>query len=315
VNDILQLNKMDDKHTVLVNEVFNLSEEMETITNSVQYIAENNVNELTITIDKAIPKYLLGDKLRLSQIIMNLTSNALKFTRNGQVSIAMNQIDVKDNIHNIEFKITDTGVGIAPADQEKIFEMFVQVSRSDEDYQGTGLGLSIVKKIITLFGSKIHLESELNKGTKFTFTIGFEAAKVNEKAIITDEIDLNAHYLLKVLVVEDNKINQLVTQKIMDKNNIKSDMVADGFAALHLLETQKYDVILMDINMPIINGFETTKRIRSLGITTPIIALTAFDKEEIKEQVFASGMNDILIKPFEPAKLFEMIQQQVSATN
>lgn len=315
VNDILQLNKMDDKLAVLVNEVFNLREEMTTITNSVQYIADNNANGLIIQIDDSIPKYLLGDKLKLSQVIMNLTSNALKFTRNGQVTIAINQVAVKENIHNIEFKITDTGVGIAPADQEKIFEMFVQVSRTDEDYQGTGLGLSIVKKIITLFESKIHLKSELNKGTEFTFTIGFEAATVNESIDTAEIIDMHPTHLLKVLVVEDNKINQLVTQKIMDKNNIKTDIVADGFAALHLLESQKYDVILMDINMPIINGFDTTKRIRSLGITTPIIALTAFDKEEIKEQVFASGMNDIIIKPFEPAKLFEMIQQQVGVKN
>ncbi len=311
VNDILQLNKMDEKRIVLEKAVFSMQDEIAAITNSVQYIANNNANELVVQIDDDIPKFLLGDKFRLSQIIMNLTSNALKFTRNGKVTIAINQLNVKENVHNIEFKIIDTGVGIAPADQEKIFDMFVQVSRTDEDYQGTGLGLSIVKKLIALFGSKIHLESKLNEGTTFTFVIGFDAASVTENIDVAVEMDMSSNHLLKVLVVEDNKINQLVTQKIMDKNNIKCDMVADGFAALHLLETQKYDVILMDINMPIINGFDTSKRIRSLGINTPIIALTAFDKEEIKEQVFTSGMNDIIIKPFELVKLFEMIQEQV----
>ncbi len=313
VNDILQLNKMEEKSLFLENVPFSLQDEIATITNAVQYIVNNNANELEVAIDENIPKLLLGDKLRLSQIIMNLTSNALKFTRNGKVTITIQQVHVENGIHEIEFKISDTGVGISVQDQEKIFEMFVQVSRTDEDYQGTGLGLAIVKKLISLFNSTIHLESKLNVGTTFTFAIGFEAATVPvEVTSITDSI-LNP--ALKVLVVEDNKINQIVTQKIMEKNSIKCEMVSDGFAALHLLESEKFDVILMDINMPIINGFDTTKRIRGLGIETPIIALTAFDKEEIKEQVFASGMNDIIIKPFEPVKLFEMIQMQVNVRN
>lgn len=313
VNDILQLNKMEEKSVFLENVPFNIQDEIATITSAVQYIANNNDDTLEVAIDENIPKLLLGDKLRLSQIIMNLTSNALKFTKNGKVTIGVQQVHVENGIHDIEFKISDTGVGISPQDQEKIFEMFVQVSRTDEDYQGTGLGLAIVKKIISLFNSTIQLESKLNEGTTFTFTIGFEVATIPEE--VTNTIDSNLNPALKVLVVEDNKINQIVTQKIMEKNSIKCEMVSDGFAALHLLETEKYDVILMDINMPIINGFDTTKRIRGLGIQTPIIALTAFDKEEIKEQVFACGMNDIIIKPFEPVKLFEMIQKQLNVRN
>jgi len=313
VNDILQLNKMEEKSLFLENVTFSMQDEIATITNAVQYIANNNANTLKVDIDENIPKLLLGDKLRLSQIVMNLTSNALKFTRNGKVTIAIQQVHVENGIHEIEFKISDTGVGISVQDQEKIFEMFVQVSRTDEDYQGTGLGLAIVKKLISLFNSTIHLESKLNVGTTFTFAIGFEAATVPVE--VTSITDSNLNPALKVLVVEDNKINQIVTQKIMEKNSIKCEMVSDGFAALHMLESEKFDVILMDINMPIINGFDTTKRIRGLGIETPIIALTAFDKEEIKEQVFASGMNDIIIKPFEPVKLFEMIQMQVNVRN
>lgn len=315
VNDILQLNKMEEKSLFLENVPFSMQDEIATITNAVQYIANNNANTLEVVIDENIPKLLLGDKLRLSQIVMNLTSNALKFTRNGKVTIAIQQVHVENGIHEIEFKISDTGVGISPQDQEKIFEMFVQVSRTDEDYQGTGLGLAIVKKLISLFNSTIHLESKMNMGTTFTFSIGFEAVTTTEETATASATDSNLNPALKVLVVEDNKINQIVTQKIMEKNSIKCEMVSDGFAALHMLESEKFDVILMDINMPIINGFDTTKRIRGLGIETPIIALTAFDKEEIKEQVFACGMNDIIIKPFEPVKLFEMIQMQVNVRN
>ncbi|NHM07958.1 response regulator [Flavobacterium sp. CYK-4] len=311
VNDILQLNKMDEKHIVLETAVFSMQEELDAIVNSVQYIADNNANELIVAIDPKIPTFLIGDRLRLSQILMNLTSNALKFTRNGKVKISMLHTGIQNDTHQIEFKVSDTGVGIAPADQQKIFEMFVQVGRTDEDYQGTGLGLSIVKKLIALFGSSIHLESELKKGTTFRFTIGFKAAQDVQNLTMATEKVLQTPSSLKVLVVEDNKINQLVTQKIMDKHQIKCDMVEDGFSALHLLETNQYDVILMDINMPIMNGFDTTRRIRNLGIQTPVIALTAFDKEEVKEQAMACGMNDIIIKPFEPEKLFEMIYQLV----
>ncbi|MBC7605390.1 MAG: response regulator [Burkholderiales bacterium] len=308
VNDILQMNKIDENRVVLEKEPFNIADEIETITNAVQYIATNNHNKIITIIDESIPRFLLGDKMRLSQIIMNLISNALKFTRNGTVSIGVKQVKVIGTLHYIEFKITDDGVGIAVGDQEKIFDKFVQVSRKDDDYQGTGLGLAIVKKLTELYDSSIQLESTLGEGTVFTFTIAFEENPKDTMEIINNiEVDFSTAQNLKVLVVEDNKINQMVTKKIMDKNNIGCDIVSDGFAALHLLETQKYDVILMDINMPFINGYETTKRIRSFGIQTPIIALTAFDKEEITEEAMASGMDDVIIKPFEPAGLFQMI--------
>ena len=309
VNDILQMNKIEEKRITLENEPFNIGEEITTITNSVQYIAKNNHNSLHVSIDEKIPRLIIGDKLRLSQIMMNLTSNALKFTKNGAVNVDVTLIKVIKNFHYIEFKVSDNGVGIAPADQAKIYDMFVQVSRKDDDYQGTGLGLAIVKKLVELHGSTIHLESKVNEGTTFTFTIGFEGKKMTQADHINNiDVIFTIQEDLRILVVEDNKINQLVTKKTMDRNNISCDMVSDGLAALELLKTEKYDVILMDINMPIINGFETSRRIRHLGINTPIIALTAFDKEEITDEAREAGINDIIIKPFEPTLLFQMIQ-------
>jgi signal transduction histidine kinase/CheY-like chemotaxis protein len=309
VNDILQMNKIEEKRIILENAPFNIHEEITTITNSVQYIAKNNHNELVVNIDGNIPKLLIGDKLRLSQIIMNLTSNALKFTKNGTVVVAVQLIKEINNFYYIEFKVSDNGVGIAAADQDKIFDMFVQVSRKDDDYQGTGLGLPIVKRLVELFGSTIHLESKLNEGTTFTFTIGFEAKELTEDELINNmEVIFTVQEDLKILVVEDNKINQMVTRKIMDKNGVKCEMVFDGISALKLLKTETYDIILMDINMPVINGFETSRRIRSMGIETPIIALTAFDKDEITDESNEAGINGIIIKPFDPAKLFQMIQ-------
>ena len=312
VNDLLQMNKIEEKRIVLEKEPFSLREELNTVINSVKYIATNNNNKIVIEFDDAIPKLIIGDKLRLSQIIMNLTSNALKFTKNGTVKVIASHIKKLGIIHYIEFKISDDGVGIADIDQDKIFDTFVQVSRNEEDYQGTGLGLAIVKKLVELYGSTIHLKSKVNEGTTFDFTIGFEEKMLSEQEIINNiEVIFTIQENLRILVVEDNKINQMVTRKIMDKNNIKCDMASDGYAALELLETQQYDVILMDINMPVINGFETSRRIRNLGITTPIIALTAFDKEEISEDAIASGINDVIIKPFDPPLLFQMVQSQI----
>jgi CheY-like chemotaxis protein len=212
----------------------------------------------------------------------------------------------------IEFKVSDNGLGIAEEDQEKIFEKFVQVGRKEIDYQGTGLGLSIVKRLLELFNSTISLESTIGEGTTFTFTIAFDCDPIETISLINRiQVDLTSDQIFEVLVVDDNSINQLITKKILEKHNYKCTVVDSGLAALEILDTLQFDVILMDINMPVMNGFETTRRIREKGITTPIIALTAYDKEEISEEAIAAGINDILIKPFAPALLIKTINQLI----
>lgn len=312
VNDILQINKIEEKRIVLENLIFNLTDEITTIKNSVEYIADKNNNVFSIEIDTAIPEFLIGDKLRLSQIIMNLVSNALKFTKNGEVAVIADLKKVEDKIYFIEFKVKDTGIGIAKEDQGKIFDKFVQIERKEEDYQGTGLGLSIVSSLVKLFNSEIHVESEENVGTTFSFTIGFEFDEEKSIEIINNiEVDLTSSHLYNILVVEDNKINQVVTKKIIQGSNLSCTIVDDGYAALVALEREAFDLILMDINMPLINGFDTTRKIREKGITIPVIALTAFDKQEVTEQAISAGMNDIMVKPFEPSKLFQVIHNQI----
>lgn len=315
VNDILQINKIEEKRIVLENLIFNLTDEITLIKNSVEYIADKNNDRFTIEIDTAIPEFLIGDKLRLSQIIMNLVSNALKFTKNGEVIISADLKKVEGKTHFIEFKIKDTGIGIAKEHQAKVFDKFVQIERREEDYQGTGLGLSIVRRLVELFDSEIYLESEENVGTTFTFTIGFEYDEEKSKDIINNiEVDLSTSSLYNILVVEDNKINQVVTKKIIQSSNMSCTIVDDGYAALVALERETFDIILMDINMPLINGFETTRKIREKGIKIPIIALTAFDKDEVAEEAISVGMNDIMVKPFEPSKLFQVISNQIKNT-
>lgn len=316
VNDLLQINKIEENKILLENKIFNLSDEIKIIIESLEFIAVKNKNKLILEIDDAIPEFLIGDKLRLSQILINLVSNALKFTKQGSVKVIAKQDRKEGTKQFIYFSVSDTGVGIAKDDQKKIFEKFIQIERKEGDYQGTGLGLSIVEKLIGLFGSKIVMNSEIGVGTTFSFTIAFEADENKKNELLnTIFIDILPNQIYKILVVEDNKINQMITRKILESNNFQCTITDDGYAALNQLDQQSFDIILMDINMPIINGFETSKLIREKGFDIPIIALTAFDEVEIAEQVHASGMNDIIIKPFEQAKLFQVIQSHITKKN
>ena len=315
VNDILQINKIEENKIVLENLTFNISDEINLVKNALSFIAQSHNNKIIVKVDKSIPEYLIGDKLRLAQVLMNLISNALKFTKNGEVIVSANLVKVENNANFIEFQIADNGVGIDSADQEKIFEKFVQIGRNENDYQGTGLGLAIVKRLLDLFKSEITLESQVGVGTTFIFTIAFDHNPDKTNEIINNiKVDLSTGQIFKILVVEDNKINQTITKKIIEKYNCTCFIVDDGYQALDVLDKDVFDVILMDINMPLISGFETTRKIRYKGIQTPIIALTAFAKDEITEEAIEAGMNDIMIKPFEPLKLFQVINDQIKKT-
>jgi len=208
VNDLLQINKIEENKITLENMIFNVTDEILTIVDSLEFIAVKNNNKLFTNIDSNIPDFLIGDKLRLSQIFMNLVSNALKFTKEGTVTVNAKLERIENSKHYIYFEVKDTGVGIAIDDQEKIFDKFVQIERKESDYQGTGLGLSIVQKLVEFFGSKIYLESEEGKGSTFSFTICFDVDESKKNEIINNiNVDISLNQLYKILVVEDNKIN------------------------------------------------------------------------------------------------------------
>ena len=312
INDILQISKIEESKIVLDNIIFNIHNEVSSICNSLLFIANKNNVIIDIKIDENIPQLIVGDQTRLSQILMNLLTNALKFTKNGTVCIELKLESIIDNFHFINFKIIDTGIGIAKENQIKIFEKFTQIKQNEDDYQGTGLGLSIVEKLINLFNSEIFLESDVNKGAAFSFTIGFEKANHNIKKYIKEEpINLD----VRILVVEDNKINQMVTKKIIQSHGQYCKIVSGGFEAIDILKTEKFDTILMDINMPEINGFETSIKIREMGISIPIIALTAYNKKQVIQEAEISGINAVLVKPFEQIKLFELIKKELNKKN
>ena len=313
VNDMLQLNKMEEKKFILDKTIFDLSHQIKTIINSLNFIANNNGNFIKLDFDERIPRFLISDELRLSQIFVNLLSNALKFTSNGEISIKATLLSVVDEKYEIQFKIKDNGIGIAKKDQDKIFDKFVQIERKEGDYLGTGLGLTIVKRMIDLFGSEIELYSEENVGTSFTFSIIFDSDENCKEYIDEIEIEIDSDVFLHILVVEDNKINQLVTRKIIEKNFHTCVVLDNGFDAIEMIKTQDFDVILMDLNMPGITGYETTIAIRNTGFTKPIIALTAFDANEIKHKIKDAGLDDIVVKPFDTAQLFSVLKKHIPA--
>jgi CheY-like chemotaxis protein len=250
----------------------------------------------------------------IGRVVLNLITNAFyAVNEKSKQGIADYEptvsVSTKKVKHQVEIRVTDNGNGIPANIVDKIFQPFFTTKPTG---QGTGLGLSIVSRLVELFDSKIYLESEENVGTTFTFTIGFEHDEDKSIDIINNiEVDLSTSSLYSILVVEDNKINQVVTKKIIQSNNMSCTIVDDGYAALVALEREAFDLILMDINMPLINGFNTTRKIREKGIKIPIIALTAFDKDEVTEEAISAGMNDILVKPFEPSKLFQVIANQI----
>lgn len=312
VNDILKVYKIEENQVVLEDAVFNIQDELMVIKDSLYFLAVKNNNQIFIDVDNSIPEVLVGDKIRLSQIFINLMSNSLKFTENGRVVVKADFIEKIGTKCYLKFQVIDNGIGIAKEDQNKVFEKFVQVYRKEDDYQGTGLGLTIVKKLVELFNGTIQLESEEGKGTTITFTLPLDSDVSRAKSIIDNlDVDLSARKEYKILVVEDNKINQVVTKKLLENNHFKCNIVDDGYAALELISKTHFDAILMDINMPIINGFETSKLIRQKGIQTPIIAVTAFDKQDIEEKIIDAQIDEVIVKPFESHKLFETIKRLV----
>lgn len=313
VNDILQMNKIAEKKIILEKVAFDLRHELDSIKNSLQILAQKNHNKIIVTVDASVPKYILSDRIRLSQIFMNLISNSLKFTENGTIDVVVTTIHKEEAYCQLQFDVIDNGIGISKEDHDKIFEEFVQIERREDDYQGTGLGLPIVKKLVELFGGEILLESEEDKGTKISFVLNLE---YNDELQIIPEVLETVYNVkeddLRILLVEDNKINQIVTERILSNFGFETITVESGQEAIIQLTTQDFDIVLMDINMPQMNGFETTRLIREKQLDIPVIALTAFDKQEINDDIINSGMNGVMIKPFEPSVLYKMIMEIIS---
>lgn len=308
INDILEINRLESDKVVIEKINFNLSELTENIVTSFkEFIHENNI-KCHLHIDKSIDFNLKGDPTKLSQILINLLNNAIKFSKNGDVWCTIKKRQETAENVTLYFEIKDNGIGIPKEKQEAIFDSFSQGSvEINRTYGGTGLGLSIVKKILELMGSEIQLSSESGKGSTFSFELQFEkgiANKVKEEIIQPNQSLLTEK---KVLLVEDNKINQMITQKMLEKRGISCNIIDNGEDAIEDVKINNYDLILMDVHLPGINGTEATSEIRKFNRHIPIVALTAISLNENREMLLSYGMNEVITKPFEPEHFYTVV--------
>jgi signal transduction histidine kinase len=311
INEILEINRIESNNVQPEAINFNLKRLLENIQNSMRELAQHNNNRYIIEIDDSIPDNLIGDPTKLSQIFINLINNALKFTNNGEVKVIAKLMSLEEETSSVYFKIVDTGIGIPEDKQETIFDSFSQGSiEINRKYGGTGLGLNIVKKLIDILGGQIRLESKVGKGSTFSFGLKFGLGSV---MTIEDnkEYDESVFINKKVLLIEDNKINQMITKKMLENKQMLVQIIDNGEDAIEAAKNNYYDLILMDVHLPGINGTIATQTIRTFDTHTRIIALTAISLNENREMLLSYGMNDVITKPFDPENFYKVISQNI----
>lgn len=319
INDVLQMNKMESNLVKLENLPFNLPDLMRSIVKSFEFTRLQNKNNIHLNIDPEIPNNLMGDPVRLSQILMNLVGNAMKFTERGNIWISSKLVKDKEESAQIYFEIKDDGMGIPSNKQKIVFEEFSQLKSANYSYQGTGLGLPIVKKLLFLFESEIELDSEEGIGSTFGFEITFDKDPLgsSQRKSITEEqgnsLTLADGIGKRILIVDDNRINQVVTQRILEQKGFQCEICDNGTDAVAMAKANFYDLILMDVNMPGISGLEATEMIRVFNKSVPIVALTAVEIEEIREEILEAGMNDIIVKPYDTSVFYQVIYRNIPA--
>ncbi|WP_100610038.1 tetratricopeptide repeat-containing hybrid sensor histidine kinase/response regulator [Confluentibacter lentus] len=317
INDILQVSKMENQKVELKNTSVNLKDLLESIANTFEYRLQETNNKIKISIDNYVPEYIKCDNVRLSQVLINLIGNSVKFTESGTINLRARLISIDDHKVGLRFEVEDDGIGIPEEKFNTIFNNFSQLEAENNfNYQGTGLGLSITKKLIELFESKIELESEVGKGSKFSFNVNFEIDNGRTNSI--SDSDNKQNNLVaetkkrRILVAEDNKINQIVTKNLLNKEGYLCTIVNNGLEAIEQIKNNNFDLILMDINMPLMNGNEATMAIRQFNDTIPVIALTAADIEDVKVDHKNIGYDDIITKPFDNYEFFQIVSANIN---
>ncbi len=317
INDILDISKIEAGKIELENESFDLSNMLSEIVKILGYKAVEKRLVFRKMIDKDVPKIVKGDIIRLKQVIINLTNNAIKFTKQGNVTIEVEILQQKNNRVKLKFKVVDTGIGISEEGKKKLFQEFSQTDASiSRKYGGSGLGLLISKKFIELMGGDIFVESEEGKGSVFWFVIEMEIGEEKlieqpkRKKVITEKPKKK----MLILVVEDNIINQKVTMANLNKFGHDIEIAENGKMAVEMFESGKYDLILMDIQMPVMDGYEATKNIRkieknnNISNKIKIVAITANAMKEDRSKCLNAGMDDYITKPIKQAELKRILE-------
>lgn len=322
INDILDYNKIESGRIHFENIDFDLHHLISSIKDALSFKAQEKNIPIVLNYDPKIPSLLIGDPVRLSQIITNLLDNAIKFTHEGYVRIDVQSKEITQDKIRLQFMVSDTGIGIEQSKIKSIFERFTQASSdTTRKFGGTGLGLAITKKLLELQDSNIQVESRIGYGSKFYFFLTLPISKKGTTGALRNPLPSVAPKMqdlrgARILMVEDNEINKLVTSQFLTKWNANIDYADNGQMAIDKTKHQDYDIILMDLELPVMDGYETVRRIRKMGgkyKKLPIIALTASSLDEVKDKVFEAGMNDCVVKPFTPRELYKRLAENLKA--
>jgi len=303
INDILDFSKNESGQIVLENIDFEINSLLKNVYQLMKFKAEENGIDFSYHLSNEVPIVVNGDPFRISQILMNLVNNAIKFTHKGHVKLSVELVDMAKNSNQILFRITDTGIGISDEGKSLLFKEFSQTESSiSRKYGGTGLGLAISKNMVDLMKGEIGVESELNKGSEFWFKLSLKESTKIKDVSPTVQVE-NVPKELKILLAEDNIINQKVAILMLRQFGFKCDVARDGMEAFNLYKTTNYDLVLMDMQMPNVDGLQSTAMIRkhesdhSVVHPVYIVALTANAMAEDRYQCLQSGMNNYLSKP------------------
>jgi len=318
INNILDFQKIESGFMELEEVTFDLHDVLGEVIDRARYLASDKPVKISLERSEEVPQWVKSDPVRLTQILTNLLNNAVKFTSKGQVVLTVRHTPIDEASCSVAFEVRDTGVGIPEDALEKVFDTFTQASSdTTRRYGGSGLGLPIVRQLVRAFDGEIHLSSKEGEGSVFTVELPLKPSddvQARTQSRSSNDLTLGG---LRVLVVEDNPVNQFVAREMLENWNAFVVIASAGAEALDILKDRSFDVVLMDIQMPEMDGFETTRRIRKdLGISSvqlPVIALTASALREQRDRAYDAGMNDFVMKPFDPVHLHDRIMRMVRA--
>ena len=318
VNNILDITKVEAGKTKLNNAPYNLADTISKLSNMTKLSLTETPIKFEVQINGSIPKLLMGDQLKVYQVLMNILSNAVKYTKKGSITFVINS-NINGNIDNLTFKVIDTGIGIKKADNAKLFEKFERLDQEQTDIQGTGLGLVITKKLLDLMGGKIHFDSVYQQGTTFT-------VELEQEIVDRDQIDFSTYKAkkakvdrffdgsnYKILLVDDNVLNLKVAEKLLKNYNFQVTSVKSGLECLNTTKHNKYDLIFLDHMMPEMDGIHTLYNMkqRASGFDTPVVVLTANAIDGSKEMYLKEGFCDYLSKPIDQVELDRILREQL----